>query len=57
MRIALFSDSVLPVLNGVSVSVDSLVSELRHQGHSVHIFAPNYRNWEETDPTPIASEV
>ncbi len=50
MRIALFSDSILPVLNGVSVSVDTLVTELRHQGHSVHVFAPMYRGWEEPDP-------
>lgn len=50
MRIALFSDSVLPVLNGVSVSVDSLVSELRNKGHSVHIFAPQYPGLQESDP-------
>ncbi|MHB8635619.1 MAG: glycosyltransferase [Fimbriimonadaceae bacterium] len=50
MRIALFSDSVLPVLNGVSVSIDSLVSELRNKGHSVHIFAPQFPGLEEPDP-------
>lgn len=50
MRIAIFSDSLLPVLNGVSVSVNSLVSELRNQGHSVHIFAPRYPKHQEADP-------
>lgn len=50
MRIALFSDSVLPVLNGVSVSIDSLVSELRNKGHSVRIFAPRFPGLEETEP-------
>lgn len=50
MRIALFSDSVLPVLNGVSVSVDSLVTELRNLSHSVHVFAPRYPGHTEHDP-------
>jgi glycosyltransferase involved in cell wall biosynthesis len=50
MRVALFSDSVLPVLNGVSVSVESLVSELRNKGHSVHIFAPQFPGLIEPDP-------
>jgi glycosyltransferase involved in cell wall biosynthesis len=50
MRIALFSDSVLPVLNGVSVSVDALVSELRNSGHSVTVFAPRHPAYEERDP-------
>lgn len=50
LRIAIFSDSVLPVLNGVSVSVQSLVAELRNQGHSVHIFAPQFPKHRESDP-------
>lgn len=50
LRIAIFSDSVLPVLNGVSVSVDALVGELRNQGHSVHVFAPRYPKHIEADP-------
>ncbi len=50
LRIAIFSDSVLPVLNGVSVSVNSLVSELRNQGHSVHVFCPRYPRHREHDP-------
>ena len=33
LRIAVFSDSALPVLNGVSISIDALVQELRRQGH------------------------
>lgn len=46
----MFSDSALPVLNGVSVSVDALVAELRNQGHSVHLFAPRISGYK--DPLP-----
>ncbi len=46
----MFSDSALPVLNGVSVSVDALVSELRRQGHSVHLFAPRVAGHVDPDP-------
>lgn len=50
LRIAVFSDSALPILNGVSVSIDTLVQALRRAGHSVHVYtagAPLYR-----DPDP-----
>lgn len=46
----MFSESVLPVLNGVSISIDTLVTELRNRGHSVHIFAPNFIKHREKDP-------
>lgn len=50
LRIAMFSESVLPVLNGVSISIDTLVQELRNRGHSVHLFAPNFIRHREKDP-------
>lgn len=50
LRIAIFSDSLLPVLNGVSVSIDILVRELRNQGHSVHLFGPRFPGHQEHDP-------
>jgi 1,2-diacylglycerol 3-alpha-glucosyltransferase len=50
LRVAIFSDSVLPILNGVSISVDALVGELRLRGHSVHIFAPQYFRHRDADP-------
>jgi len=50
LRIAIFTDSALPILNGVSVSVDSLVRELRNQGHSVHLFCPQFPRHRESDP-------
>lgn len=53
LRIAIFSDSVLPVLNGVSISIDSLITELRNQGHSVHIFCPQFPRHRESDPNTV----
>jgi glycosyltransferase involved in cell wall biosynthesis len=50
LRIAMFSDSVLPILNGVSISVDALVTELRHQGHSVHMYANRFPGFRDQDP-------
>lgn len=65
LSIAIFSDSALPILNGVSVSIDSLIKGLRAQNHSVHLFTSNYPGYVEQDPnthrffsafTPLASE-
>ena len=53
LRIAMFSDSALPVLNGVSISVDSLIRELRDRGHSVHLYAPRIPGHRDEDPNTI----
>lgn len=50
MKIAIFSDSILPVINGVSISVDALVQALRDLGHSVHIFGPSAGAKQDEDP-------
>jgi 1,2-diacylglycerol 3-alpha-glucosyltransferase len=50
LRIAIFSDSALPVLNGVSISIDSLITELRNQGHSVHLFTARHPKASKTEP-------
>ena len=50
LRIAIFSDSAFPILNGVSVSIQSLVSELRNLGHSVTIFTASHFNYRDPDP-------
>lgn len=50
LRVAFFSDSALPILNGVSVSLDILIKELRHQGHSVHLFTARYPGYKDPDP-------
>lgn len=50
LRVAVFSDSALPILNGVSVSLDSLVSELRNLGHSVDLYTAAHPDY--LDPNP-----
>ena len=50
LSIALFSDSALPVLNGVSISIDQLVRELRSRGHSAHVFTSTFPGHTDTDP-------
>lgn len=50
LRIAVFSDSFLPILNGVSVSIESLVAELRNRGHSVHIYTAASPSYKDPDP-------
>lgn len=50
LNIAVFSDSALPILNGVSVSIDQLIRQLRQFGHSVHLFTSGYPGYRESDP-------
>lgn len=50
MKIALFSDSFLPVLNGVSIAVRSLARELRELGHEAYVFAPSFHGYKEEEP-------
>lgn len=50
LRIAVFSDSARPILNGVSVSIASLIDELRDRGHSVHLFTAAYYGYRDPDP-------
>jgi 1,2-diacylglycerol 3-alpha-glucosyltransferase len=50
LRIAIFSDSALPILNGVSISINALVTELRHRGHSVHIYTAKHFRYRDPDP-------
>lgn len=49
LRVAIFSDSALPILNGVSVSIDTLIRGLRDQGHSVHLFTAGAKGYKDPD--------
>lgn len=59
MRIALFSDSAFPILNGVSVSVDRLRNGLLKLGHEVHLFAADHPEAPRNEPgiTRIPSRI
>ncbi|BBO22701.1 MAG: glycosyl transferase [Chthonomonadaceae bacterium] len=50
LRIAVFSDSALPVLNGVSISVDTMIRQLRDRGHSVHLYTASSKGCKDSDP-------
>lgn len=53
MTIAFFTDTYHPSLNGVTVSLDYFTEELEKQGHTVYIFAPKVRGYQDTRPNII----
>jgi glycosyltransferase involved in cell wall biosynthesis len=50
LNIGFFTDSYTPQVNGVAISMQLLVDSLRAKGQTVHIFAPRFRGWRDTDP-------
>lgn len=50
MVIAVFTESFRPVVNGVSVSVETFARELTILGHEVHVFAPRYPGYKDNWP-------
>lgn len=48
MRIAQFSESFHPVINGVAVALDLLLAEMS-QRHTLDMFAPRYRGFRDKD--------
>lgn len=49
MRIGIFTESYEPIVNGVSVCVNTLRDELRKRGHDVFIFAPGFKGYVDKD--------
>lgn len=47
MRIAIFTESYEPIVNGVSVCVSTLRDGLTARGHEVFIFAPAYQGYRD----------
>ncbi len=47
MRIAIFTDTFLPQINGVVTATINLAKGLADRGHKVWIFAPKFRNTKE----------
>jgi 1,2-diacylglycerol 3-alpha-glucosyltransferase len=50
LRIAVFSESFEPVINGVSVSISLLAGRLEELGHEVFCFAPRYPGHTDSSP-------
>src|ERR1051326_7465006 len=48
MRVAIFTDSWFPRIDGLTTSVHALVKVLQARGHTFHIFAPGAA-WAEED--------
>ena len=49
MRIGIFTDSYKPYTSGVVTSISTFKEELTRLGHEVHIFAPSYPNYTDTE--------
>jgi glycosyltransferase involved in cell wall biosynthesis len=50
MKVALFSNSYLPYLSGITLSIKTLKDELRHLGHTAYVVGPWYPGLVKTDP-------
>ena len=57
MRIALFSDSYYPRINGVTVSVESYAKKLTEFGHTVAIVVPSYPLPQQKDGLYMEEEL
>lgn len=53
MKVAIFHECYLPVLNGVTISINTLTKELRKKGDTVWIFAPEYRGYVDEDENVV----
>ena len=49
MRIAIFTESYCPIVNGVTRSVQTLVEGLRLRGHEAIVYAPGARGYTDSD--------
>ncbi len=50
MNIAIFSDTYMPQMNGVAVSVNILFKELKSRGHNAFLFVPRIEGHEDKEP-------
>ncbi len=49
MKIAVFTDTYFPQLNGVPISIENFTGVLRKKGHKVYIYAPKIKDFQDTD--------
>lgn len=50
MKLAFFSNSYLPYLSGITLSIKTLKDELQRLGHTVFVIGPKYPGHTESDP-------
>ncbi len=50
MNVAIFTNNYLPNPYGVTVSVETLRFELEKRGHTVYIFAPKWKGYQDNNP-------
>jgi 1,2-diacylglycerol 3-alpha-glucosyltransferase len=67
MRIAIYTNTYWPTVNGVAISIANLRAGLQELGHSVHVFAPAPAGFDHADdqegvsrfpslPAPVAAD-
>lgn len=49
MRIAMMTNNYKPFVGGVPISIERLADSLRDLGHSVYVFAPDYKSPVDDD--------
>ena len=50
MRIGFFTDTYLPAIHGVAISIESFRKALESMGHEVYIYAPEAPGYKDTNP-------
>ena len=50
MKIAIFTNNYLPNPYGVTASIESFRKQFEKKGHTVFIFAPKYKNYQDENP-------
>ena len=50
MKIGFFSDTYLPTIHGVNISIESFRKELEKEGHEVYVFTPFIPGYKDTNP-------
>ena len=53
MKIAIFTDTFLPQINGVVTATVMMAKELSKQGHEVHVLAPEYKDYKKDGSFPF----
>ena len=55
MRIAMMTNNYKPFVGGVPISIERLADSLRDLGHTVYVFAPDYKSPMTNIWTPEAN--